>query len=226
MTLRIIAGILIGAGIGAVTGHFGKCSSGTSPLTSTSWRGAVYGVLVGFFISMTLTNQRQCNATGKPEARTPMAAGKVDTAESAEAKGTVSPETQTTPHHITGKDDFDKKVLQASMPCLVDFYSVRCPPCRMLAPTIDKLAQRYAGKALICKANVDGPENTSLARQYGIRSIPAVLFFQDGKEVERYVGLRDEEDYASELDRLLPSKAPSNETATPAVETPTAKTDQ
>jgi thioredoxin 1 len=71
----------------------------------------------------------------------------------------------------------------------------------MLAPTIDKLAEQYEGRAIVYKVNVDRlPE---LAGRYGIQGVPSVLFFQDGKEVTRLMGLRPQDAYTSVLDRLL-----------------------
>ena len=74
-----------------------------------------------------------------------------------------------------------------------------------------RLAGRYEGRAVVAKANLDGGRNAELAKRYGVRQIPTVVFFQDGEEVERFVGLRGEEDYAKVLDRLLKDARPAAE---------------
>ncbi|MBP8911216.1 MAG: thioredoxin [Phycisphaerae bacterium] len=104
---------------------------------------------------------------------------------------------------IRTSEDFDTLVLRAGQPVLVDFYSPTCGPCRMLAPTIAKLAEQYEGRAGVYKVNVEAlPE---LASRYGIQGVPSVLFFQKGEEVNRLVGLRPQDAYSVVLDRLLSS---------------------
>lgn len=84
--------------------------------------------------------------------------------------------------------DFERVVLKAEQPVLVDFWAEWCGPCRMLAPTLDEVAQALEGKALVVKINVD--ENGELASQFGIRSIPNLLLFKNGKVVDTTVGLQ------------------------------------
>src|SRR5688572_23451114 len=81
---------------------------------------------------------------------------------------------------------FEKEVLQASKPMLVDFWAEWCAPCRMLAPTIDAIAEQFADSAGVVKLNVD--DNTASAQRYGIKGIPTLILFSQGKEVERVVG--------------------------------------
>lgn len=81
---------------------------------------------------------------------------------------------------------FEKDVLQASKLILVDFWAEWCAPCRMLAPTIDAVAEQFADSAGVVKLNVD--ENTATAQRYGIKGIPTLILFSQGKEVERVVG--------------------------------------
>jgi len=224
MIMRIAVGAFIGAGIGSVAGHFGKCSSGTCPLTATPVRGAMYGGVLGVFLALTLT------APGRRDVASSKVPANVG-GSAARSKAVVVPDTGSAVRenaevlvHIGNSKEFDERVLRAVVPCLVDFYSDSCPPCRMLGPTIEKLAERYAGRVLVCKVNLDGGRNADLARRYGIRGIPAVLFFQDGKEVERYVGLRAEGDYADLLDGLLPNEVPAGEVQGSVRETPTPET--
>ncbi len=95
------------------------------------------------------------------------------------------------------KDNFEQLVLQADKPVLVDFWATWCMPCRMLAPTIEEIAEEADGRAYVGKVNVD--EEPQLAIQYGVRSIPTLIFFRDGKEVGRMVGVQDKEDIETEL---------------------------
>ena len=95
------------------------------------------------------------------------------------------------------KDNFEQLVLQADKPVLVDFWATWCMPCRMLAPTIEEIAEEADSRAYVGKVNVD--EEPQLAIQYGVRSIPTLIFFRDGKEVGRMVGVQDKEDIETEL---------------------------
>ena len=88
------------------------------------------------------------------------------------------------------EEDFDKTVLGAEAPVLVDFYADWCAPCRMVAPFVDQLATENVGKLLVAKVDTDrAPE---VAMRYGIRSIPTLILFSDGQEVERSVGFEPE----------------------------------
>lgn len=100
--------------------------------------------------------------------------------------------------HLT-EDTFDQAVSQGV--ALVDFWASWCGPCKMLAPTIETLAERYQGKALIAKVDVDA--QTDLARRFGVMSIPTVLLLKDGTELDRLVGLMPIDAYTQALDKLL-----------------------
>jgi len=84
---------------------------------------------------------------------------------------------------------------------LVDFWAPWCGPCRMIAPVIEELANDYEGKAKICKVNTD--EEQDIAIQYGIRSIPTILFFKDGQLADQMVGAAGKQVIAEKLDALL-----------------------
>jgi len=97
--------------------------------------------------------------------------------------------------------NFDADVLKASTPVLVDFWAEWCGPCRALAPTMDALANDYAGKVKIGKLNVD--ENQNVTVQYQVRGIPAVMLFKGGKMVDQVVGLADKSVFKQMLDKHL-----------------------
>ncbi len=96
--------------------------------------------------------------------------------------------------------DFDEKVLKSSLPVLVDFYADWCGPCRLAAPIIDELSGTYAGKVTIGKLDVDANVNT--ASKYGVMSIPTVIMFKDGKEVERKVGFGGKSGYEEMIKKV------------------------
>jgi thioredoxin 1 len=171
MFARILLGVLIGGLIGAGLGYFGKCSSGTCPLTANPYRGAIYGAVMGALLVSVFS-------------RTPK-----DIEESSNIV------------HINSEHDFEAQVLNSSGIFLVDLFSNRCPPCKVLAPTISSLADRYAGKVTVCKVDLDrAPE---VAQRYGVSAIPTVLIINNGKEVKRLVGLKPETRYAAVLDKLI-----------------------
>ena len=100
-----------------------------------------------------------------------------------------------------GKADFDAKVLQADQPSLVDFWAPWCFPCRMIAPTIEELANDYDGRVIVAKVNTD--EHGEIAQSYGIQGIPTMILFKGGQEVDRITGAVPKQALVAKLDALL-----------------------
>mgnify|MGYP002783733230 CR=1 FL=1 len=94
--------------------------------------------------------------------------------------------------------DFDS-LLKDDKPVLVDFWATWCPPCRAIAPTLDSLAKDSVGTATIAKVDVD--QNQALAGKYGVRNIPTLIIFKNGKEVDRLVGAHQKDVIADRLAR-------------------------
>ena len=99
------------------------------------------------------------------------------------------------------EDNFEAEVLKSETPVLVDFWAEWCQPCLMLAPTIDELANDFAGRVKVGKVNVDSAE--ALAGQYGVQNIPTVVLFDGGDAVEKVVGARQKQDYATLLESRI-----------------------
>ncbi len=92
-------------------------------------------------------------------------------------------------------ENFKKEVLNSEKPVLVDFYADWCGPCNAMAPVIEELAKELERKAKVGKINVD--ENSDIAVEYNVMSIPTLIVFKNGKEEKRLVGLRDKEELLS-----------------------------
>ncbi|OUQ78192.1 thioredoxin [Flavonifractor sp. An100] len=96
------------------------------------------------------------------------------------------------------QESFDKALSEGKL-MMVDFWADWCGPCKMLAPVIDGLAEQYAGKAVVGKVNVD--EEQELAIRYGVMSIPTVIFFKNGEEIDRKVGVMPAGAFTQVLDK-------------------------
>ncbi len=98
-------------------------------------------------------------------------------------------------------ENFTEKVIKSEMPVLVDFWAEWCGPCRMLTPVIEEIANEYNDKILCGKVNVD--ISPSIASNYGIRSIPSLLFFNNGEVTQQLVGAVAKNKITTILDKLI-----------------------
>ena len=97
--------------------------------------------------------------------------------------------------------NFETDVLGSDKPVLVDFWAEWCGPCRMIAPSLEAIAEDYEGKASVYKMNVD--ENMNVPQRFGIRGIPTLIVFKDGQEKERIVGAVSREAIAKVIDKYV-----------------------
>jgi len=177
-TLSIIAA---GGLMGAALGYFGKCSTGTCPLTANPWRGAFVGGLLASMFALA--------------GRTAPRAASGSDADPAGGDGGGRLQLVT----IESERAFQEIVLDASQPTVVDFYASWCPPCRKLHPVLERVAADYVEKVQMVKVNVD--ENRDLAGRYRVSSIPYLVLIMDGKVVDSLTGYADAADLKAWIDK-------------------------
>ena len=97
-------------------------------------------------------------------------------------------------------DNFETEVIQSIRPVLVDFWAEWCGPCRQIAPAVDEVAAEYEGRAIVGKVNVD--HHPEIASQYGIRSIPSLLIFLQGKVQQQIVGAVEKKELVEALEKM------------------------
>jgi thioredoxin 1 len=215
MIIRILLGLLIGGTIGAVLGYFGKCSSGTCPLTANPYYGAMYGALVGALMASMFsslpkrrpTPPQEKPAPAKEEAGVPKDKTEIPK-DSPEGSHVVNIESdadlKTRALEASGislvesltKDGFLQKVFdykqnkewkfEGKLPCIIDFYADWCAPCKIVEPILQELAQEYQGKLNIYR--VDTQAQRELSAAFGIQSIPSILFVPLNDKPQMAVG--------------------------------------
>ena len=97
-------------------------------------------------------------------------------------------------------DNFEDEVVNSDQPVLVDFWAEWCMPCRMLAPTIDELAEEYSGKVKVGKVDTDA--NRDISVKYGISAIPTIILFNNGEVAKKFVGVTPKPEFKSALDEV------------------------
>ena len=107
------------------------------------------------------------------------------------------------PINIVGKQNFKGEVLESRVPVLVDFWAPWCGPCRMMAPILESLANKFDGKLKIVKVDTEESENRELAYEYQIQSIPNMKLIKDGAVVQDFIGFRPEAVFSAELSQFL-----------------------
>lgn len=165
----------IGAALGAMLGYFGQCTSGACPLTSTWWRGAIYGGSIGLLMYLSTACSPGSSSSSDSSAKV---------------------------HNlrIINETDFESAVLKSDLPVLVDFYANWCPPCKRLAPMLEELAPQYSNRVNIVKVDVD--KSPQLAKKFNITSIPTLIGFKNGNQTFTIVGLPAKGDLIKSLDQL------------------------
>ena len=100
---------------------------------------------------------------------------------------------------VLNKDNFEQEVLRVDKPVVVDFWAPWCGPCRAMGPVIEQFAKDYDGKYIVGKVNVD--ENPELASEYGIRSIPSIIVFKNGKVAAQKIGITSTEEIVDLIEK-------------------------
>ena len=99
--------------------------------------------------------------------------------------------------------NFETEVLKSTIPVVVDFWAPWCGPCKVVSPIIEELAGEFEGKVKVGKLNVD--DNQAMASEYGIMSIPSIVFFKDGKPIKTMIGAQSKENFKKGIEEILSS---------------------
>lgn len=107
------------------------------------------------------------------------------------------------PINVNGQEEFEKEVISSNIPVLVDFWAPWCGPCRMMAPILESLSDKFDGKLKVVKVDTEEPNNRQLAYEYQIQSIPNMKLFKKGEVAQNFIGFRPEEIFSKELNESL-----------------------
>ena len=99
--------------------------------------------------------------------------------------------------------NFETEVLKSTIPVVVDFWAPWCGPCKVVSPIIEELAGEFEGKVKVGKLNVD--DNQAMASEYGIMSIPSIVFLKDGKPIKTMIGAQSKENFKKGIEEILSS---------------------
>jgi thioredoxin 1 len=202
MITKILLGVLIGGAIGAVVGYFGKCSSGTCPLTANPYRGAIYGAIVGTLLASAFSTQPK----EKPEGSNVVhVENKSDpNLEKLKANGSPLMESLTKETFLQEVFNYEQNKewkFEGELPCIIDFYADWCGPCKMVEPVLKELAKEYQGKINIYR--VDTQAQQELAATFGIQSIPSLLFVPLNDKPQMAVGALPKETLKKTIKEVL-----------------------
>lgn len=103
--------------------------------------------------------------------------------------------------NVQNADDFKDRVLGSSTPVIVDFHATWCGPCKLLGPRLESIAASKAGKVKLAKIDVD--DNAELAMEYGVQSVPTVLGIRNGKVLDKFIGLQDDDQLQTFVEKLI-----------------------
>jgi len=174
MLVRILLGVAIGALLGALLGSTRTCADGGCPLTANWKRGSLWGAGMGLLVALALTPGGGCKRR----------------AASVEDENAASVAAE-----ITSPEDFAQNVARRQGMVLVYFYTKSCGACAQYRPAFERVARRLRDQATFAK--IDAARLPELARRYGVEYVPTTLLFEDGREVERLVGIASEEKLAA-----------------------------
>ncbi len=201
--ILILAGLLMGGVCGSLLSYLDRCTSpsGTCLLAGRPRRGGVLGAAAGMIFVLSVISPLL--AGGGDRTQTP------DPNKGIQAAGVATPTPPVSGGNktaynivpITSEEEFGQLVLRSHHPVLVDFYSDNCAPCRVLSPTIERLAKEYQGRATVYMINID--TLPALVQRYHIEAVPTAIFFDAGREAKRVIGLRDHRVYTEVLDKLI-----------------------
>lgn len=99
------------------------------------------------------------------------------------------------------KDNFEQEVLNSSIPVMVDFWATWCMPCKMIAPVVEEISRDYTGKCKVVKLNID--DAMELATRFGVMNIPTIIFFKNGTEFARIVGVVSKDNIRKKIEEML-----------------------